>query len=434
MSIPSAADDEALARALQEEFRREYENSLARSSQTPHTAPLPESFVHPTPSTRETGAQLPCKLEQQGRDTDTAPRMTPGSRVHSYEYEEAIEAGVLTDIPDATEDKATVPSRPLPASSARGTCRKRIICGVVVLSLATAVALILSWAFGGLETVGSYFGFNHPPNINGTELWDVPGHQGLTLEILNACEDKWTPYFDDRVAAWDNGMPDALTLTTSRVSYDFDCSPVDGKVKVCNGNYGATDWEGITMTYLVNDFIQNAVSRMNDYFLDNENDASKYYTMCHELGHSFGLAHTDENFYNKDQGNCMDYTFRKQNNMNPGQFNFDHLVEMYGVVNPNAITGPNTSSGNGTTNSHHSCVTRWGDRRLMDGKTPQHVQEKYKLAAAALETMSCLEWAQLSPMEHNVRMLHKLDHGEECTIDFGEGYSMRVHKLLAVEK
>ena len=410
-------------------------HSEEKKSQTPHTAPPQESFV-PPPSTRESGVQLACALEQEGRDTDRDPRMTPGSSVYSYEYEEGIEAAIPTDIPDSTEYRATVPSQPQPASSACGACWRRIKCGVVVLGLATIIAVILLWAFGGLETLGSYFGKDQPPNINGTELWDVTGHQGLTLELLNALEDKWTPYFDDRVAAWDNGMPDALTLTTSKVSYDFDCSPVDGKVKVCNGNYGATDWTGITMTFIVDDFIQNAVSTMNDYFLDNEKDALKYYTMCHEVGHAFGLAHTDENFYNKDQGNCMDYTSWPRNNMNPGQFLFDHLAEMYGVVNSNASTGPSTSTGsnNGTIHAHHNHVTRRGARRLMDGKAPHHVQEQYKLAAAALKTMSCLAWAQLSPMEHNAWMLHKRDHGEECSINLGEGYSMRIHKLLAVEK
>jgi len=38
------------------------------------------------------------------------------------------------------------------------------------------------------------------------------------------------------------------------------------------------------------------------------------YTVLHlivTLGHGFGLPHTDERFWNRDQGNCMDYTNRK---------------------------------------------------------------------------------------------------------------------------
>jgi hypothetical protein len=320
-------------------------------------------------------------------------------------------------------------------------------CIVFILGVAIIAAVALSMAFGGPGTAASWVGIDHPPNTNGTELWDVPAHQGLTLELLNALEDKWTPIFNDRVVAWDNGTPDALTLTTLKVSYDFDCSVVDGKVKVCNGNYGKTDWKGITTTLFWNDFIQNAVVAMNDYFLDNENEASRYYTMCHEIGHSFGLPHTDENFYNKDQGNCMDYTSWPQNNVNPGQFNFDHLAEMYGVVDPSASTSAGTistgssasaasnipaGSNSSTTRIHCKGGNRWGARRLNNGEAPQYVQEKYRSVTAALKTISCLELEQQSSMEHNVQTLHKQHHGEECSVDLGEGYSARIHKLLAV--
>lgn len=55
--------------------------------------------------------------------------------------------------------------------------------------------------------------------------------------------------------------------------------------------------------------------------------------MCHELGHGLGLGHTDENFHNKDLGNCMDYTERPENNMHPDTLNFEALEQMYGNVN-----------------------------------------------------------------------------------------------------
>jgi hypothetical protein len=364
--------------------------------------------------------------------------MNPSARVHDYE-KEGIDAAVPADVHQDSVD----PPPQRPSSCFRSQCFKRITCVVFVLAVAIIGAVALSFAFGGPGTAASWFGKGHPPNINGTELWDVPAHQGLTLELLNALEDKWTPIFDDRVALWDSGTPDALTLTTSKVTYDFGCTSVDGKVKVCNGNYGATDWKGLTTTFLYNDFIQHAVATMNDYFLDNENDASKYYTMCHELGHSFGLAHTDENFYNKDEGNCMDYTSWPQNNMNPGQFNYDHLSQMYGVVNLSASTGSSTptvsstATGSGATSVHHNGSTRRGLRRLDNNgearEAPQHIKEKYKSVADAVKTKSCLELEQQAHTDQNVRMLHKNNHGEECSISLGEGYSVRIHRLLVVE-
>lgn len=45
--------------------------------------------------------------------------------------------------------------------------------------------------------------------------------------------------------------------------------------------------------------------------------------------HGFGLPHTDENPYNKNLGNCLDYTDDPQENLLPGEINFDKLQEMY---------------------------------------------------------------------------------------------------------
>jgi hypothetical protein len=75
--------------------------------------------------------------------------------------------------------------------------------------------------------------------------------------------------------------------------------------------------------------IVNSVAKMNEYYLYNAEYESRQYTMCHEIGHGFGLPHTDENMYNADMGNCLDYTSTPANNMHPGQVNFDRLASMY---------------------------------------------------------------------------------------------------------
>ncbi len=43
----------------------------------------------------------------------------------------------------------------------------------------------------------------------------------------------------------------------------------------------------------------------------------------------FGLPHTDENFYNANLENCLDYTSRPESNVEPGQVNFDKLEDAY---------------------------------------------------------------------------------------------------------
>ena len=44
-----------------------------------------------------------------------------------------------------------------------------------------------------------------------------------------------------------------------------------------------------------------------------------------------GLPHTDEDHFNRDRGDCMDYTIRPQNNMVPGDYNLNLLKQLYGT-------------------------------------------------------------------------------------------------------
>jgi hypothetical protein len=51
--------------------------------------------------------------------------------------------------------------------------------------------------------------------------------------------------------------------------------------------------------------------------------------MCHEIGHGYGLPHTDEDPYNKNQGDCLDYTDNPEENLLPGEVNFQKLKDVY---------------------------------------------------------------------------------------------------------
>jgi len=78
--------------------------------------------------------------------------------------------------------------------------------------------------------------------------------------------------------------------------------------------------------------IQSSVAKMNEHYLLNADYDERLYTMCHELGHGYGLPHTDENFNNKDLANCLDYTNTPQNNLRPGMANCNRLLGMYGSI------------------------------------------------------------------------------------------------------
>lgn len=181
--------------------------------------------------------------------------------------------------------------------------------------------------FGDLKGIGTGI-FGGGGNSNWVDEWDDGTQQwrtrsdGLELTIVNALTEDWYEEFNEAVSQWNKS--DALLLKTimAEESPDYDCDGLRNQMKVCNGDYGSTSWVGINIIILENGFISRSSAKMNDFYLSKESQAKKQYTMCHEIGHGFGLPHTDENFFNKDQGNCLDYTMTPQNNMNPDERNF----------------------------------------------------------------------------------------------------------------
>lgn len=165
---------------------------------------------------------------------------------------------------------------------------------------------------------------------NATNTWKNKG-QGLELLLLNALDETWQDEFVAAVADW-NESP-SLVLTTESATVESACSQKDDVMKVCNGNYGETGWLGINellSTKPEGGEIVSSVAKMNEYYLRNADNDERQYTMCHEIGHGFGLPHTDENFNNPDLGNCLDYTTTPSNNLHPDESNFAFLAELYG--------------------------------------------------------------------------------------------------------
>lgn len=177
--------------------------------------------------------------------------------------------------------------------------------------------------------------FDNDPRVgdNNTYVWREeyihPDEGGLHLMLLNALDDTWQDEFYDAVADWKDST--ALDLETQRVEVDHNCTRVDGVMVVCNANFGDTGWVGINENELWDNVIYSSVAKMNEYYLRNSNYAHRRYTMCHEIGHGFGLPHTDENPYNSDKGNCLDYTTTPQNNLYPGKVNYQRLHGMYNL-------------------------------------------------------------------------------------------------------
>lgn len=138
-----------------------------------------------------------------------------------------------------------------------------------------------------------------------------------------------------------------------------DCDPTLGRVEACNSEYGDNSWLGIAQIWVYrgrSGHIAQAVVKVNDtYFnLPQYNTAAwRNFVMCQEVGHTFGLDHQDENFYNANLGTCMDYTNDPARddgaggNEHPNLHDYTMLEEIYAHLNSPDSDGPGNGNGKG---------------------------------------------------------------------------------------
>lgn len=152
---------------------------------------------------------------------------------------------------------------------------------------------------------------------------------------------------DNLNATWDGSLMGASTDWNQSVLKNeiipgagkVDCGAVLGQVEVCNDAYGEVGWLGIAQiwTYRGKDgHIAQGVVKLNDTYFNlpqYNTQAWRNMVTCQEVGHTFGLGHQDENFYNDNLGTCMDYTTDPASNQHPNQHDYDTLTEIYAHLN-----------------------------------------------------------------------------------------------------
>ncbi len=138
--------------------------------------------------------------------------------------------------------------------------------------------------------------------------WARTGNLSITLG--NNLTGTWASRLGGVATAWSAANVIDFVPTAGR-STSSACDPVLNTVQVCNGNYGATGWLGYAYVWLFDGFIVEATVRLNDYYFGQvkyNTEAWRNMTICQEVGHTLGLAHTNTARTDANTGSCMDYT------------------------------------------------------------------------------------------------------------------------------
>eukprot|EP00980_Cylindrotheca_fusiformis_P005348 scaffold1138_cov128-Cylindrotheca_fusiformis.AAC.30 len=370
------SSDEAYARHLQQQLDREASSFANRAPHTSHSQSLAS-----TPRGSNDDVALAMQLQDEELARQYSSRSANANTNHDVEHQMALsqeqaDAEVAQQLAALEEEDAQRRQQ-----RAKSIAWKRAIALFIIVA---AITIALLFVFGVFSKDDGGFGRDWVDNdpwgairtVDGNIVvddnairWPVRNNQGLTLSILNAMEDKYDNLLAEAVKNWDAGAPvDSLTLTLEKIDYDYDCKEKNGVMKACNGDYGDNGWRGLNEVKLnsVTKIIVSSTARMNDHYLKSSSVEQKLYTICHELGHGFGLPHWDIDFDNKDLGTCMDYTRRPGNNMYPSESNFQYLAELYGGRTVSASSAvDNASAKSGKAND--------GNRRILHTSDKEEV-------------------------------------------------------------
>jgi hypothetical protein len=136
------------------------------------------------------------------------------------------------------------------------------------------------------------------------------------------------------------------------------CSATSGRVEVCNAKYGQNGWLGLASVWASGGHIVQGTAKMNDTYFGMtryNTPAWRHLVMCQEVGHTFGLAHQNENNGDANLGSCMDYSSDPDggagggsatdpSNEAPNQHDYEQLGLIYNHTTDTKTTVGSTSA------------------------------------------------------------------------------------------
>jgi hypothetical protein len=147
------------------------------------------------------------------------------------------------------------------------------------------------------------------------------GSGPLTIPVGDNVDSKWQVYLERAMAGgprvtggtgegW-NATAEIESPIVAGGTTPKRCRAAAGRIEVCNATYGRNGWLGIAGISISGGHITSGYTKLNDsYFNMAQYNKPEWRMMvtCQEIGHDYGLGHTDETFNNYNHGTCMDYT------------------------------------------------------------------------------------------------------------------------------
>jgi len=200
-----------------------------------------------------------------------------------------------------------------------------LVAGVAAAAVMTSIGAQANHSWGGYH-------------------WSI-SQAPLELSIVDNVSGPWDSVLDTAIGDWNASSVLSLTKAPGSGS-TRNCKADAGTIKVCNDSYGYTGWLGIAQIWLSGEHITQSVTKLNDsYFNSTTYNTTPWRNLvtCQEIGHGFGLAHQDEDFYNANLDTCMDYTNNPESNQHPNDHDYQMLEQIY--AHTHSTSGGSSSGG-----------------------------------------------------------------------------------------
>ena len=161
--------------------------------------------------------------------------------------------------------------------------------------------------------------------------WNRNSSNPINIRYKDNLSANWKPFLKFAATEWSKS--NVVKLSVLEQKRTTDCNPIDGYVVVCNGDYGKTDWLGLARIWIMdNKHIVKGTIQINDYYFKMpyfNTTAEKNHVLCHEVGHTLGLAHAANT--NIARGTCMDYSM-DLGSQKPNAHDYKQLETIYNHI------------------------------------------------------------------------------------------------------